>query len=257
MPAISRTSNPTGVLKVDGSALALRVIKGAKPSDPKTFFVERFISDKLGLLPSLKVSCIATAGQTSQYFDLGTLGSIDLSPKTLSEIATDAALRFRVIFSEPHDWKIIAAADNIRALDEAQLSQSLIAIEPGQLNGPLWKLELGDSSSESLPVIHVEQQLFTSAKAAAANGQFVSYVLPEALRQIASRVASEWDGIDFEGTWLGKWAEFLGAMHPADLDGMDSDERGSWAEECVELFCRRGHMAMTLTNYMTETGGNV
>lgn len=255
MPAISRTSNPTGVLPVDSNALSLRVMKGARPGDPKTFFLERFSPEKAGLLPSLTVSCIATAGQTSQYFEMGTVASVDLSPKSLTELATDAALRFRVIFCE-YDSRIVAAIDNVRALDDSQLSQSLISIEPGELNGPLWKLEMSDVVSESLPVIHVEQKLFASAKAAAANEQFVSYVLPEALRQIATKVATEWDDLDREGSWLGRWADFLEGIHPADLDDAENDGRTAWADQCVELFCRRGHMAMALASVLADAGGH-
>lgn len=257
MPAISRTTNPTGVLPVDSNALSLRVVKGNRATDPKTVFIERFAPQKAGLLPSLRVACIATAGQTSQYFELGSVGAIDLGSKQLTELATDAALRFRVIFYEEHDCRVVAAADNIRALDESQLSQSLVSIQPGALNGPLWKLELSDSKSENLPVVHVEEQMFASAKAAAASAEFVSYVLPEVLRQVAVKVAAEWDDLDREGSWLGKWADFLEGMNPADLDEMEDDMRDGWASECVELFCRRGHMSMSLTAVLMEANGHL
>lgn len=255
MPSINRTTNPTGVIRVDSGAISLRVIKGVRPGDPKSFFIERFSAQRAGLLGSLRIGCLATAGQTSQYADLGSVASPDVTPKQLNELANDSALRFRVIFFEPLDAKIVAAADNIKALDDSELSQSLVSIQPGELSGPLWKLELSESSSENLPVVHVEEQLYPSAKVAAMNPQFVSFVLPEVLRQIATRVALEWDDIDREGSWLGRWSEFLENLNPNSIVELEEEKRLDWADECVELFCKRGHMIAALNVVLSEARG--
>lgn len=256
MRAINRKNNPTGLISVDSSVLSIRVNKGARPADPKTFAVERFAAGKAGLLGSLRVACLAMAGQTAQYIELGTVAQIDKRPKPLSELASDASVRFRVIFYEAHNSRIVGAAENVHPLDEDDSSHSLVSIQPGKLDGPLWKLELSDANSENHPVVHVEEQLFASAKAAAANYEFVSFVLPEVFRQIAARVAREYEQIDVEGSWMGKWIEFFGVMNPTDLTDLAEDERvGDWVEACVEQFCQRGTMAAALSRVLADAGG--
>ena len=256
MRAINRKNNPTGLISVDSSVLSIRVNKGMRPSDPKTFSVERFVVNKAGLLGSLHVACLAMAGQTAQYIELGTVAQIDKRPKPLSELASDAAVRFRVIFYEAHNSRIVGAAENVRPLDEDDSSHSLVSIQSGKLDGPLWKLELSDATSENHPVVHVEEQLFGSAKAAAANYEFVAFVLPEVFRQIAARIAREYEQVDADASWMGKWIEFFNTMNPTSLEDLaEGDRLDDWIDACVEQFCQRGNMAIALNAMLADARG--
>jgi hypothetical protein len=253
MPAINRTSNPTKVISIDRSALAIRVSAGKRATDPKCFSIDRFSIEKAGVLGSLKVGCLAMAGQTAQYFDLGTAAKLDTTQQVLTELATDAAVRFRVMFYEPHDSKIVAAADNIKPIDEDGSSHSLVSIQPGKLDGPMWKLELSDVTSENQPVVHVEEQLFSSAKTAVSSAAFMSLVLPEVLRQIATKIVHTADEADLESSWIGKWVEYFAKINPNPLEELETEsEKSDWVDDSTRMFCRKGAMPSLLASFLNE-----
>jgi hypothetical protein len=256
MPTISRTSNPTKVSAIQKGAISIRVAKMLDIDTAKTFFVEHFERNKISLPPATKVACIATAGQTAQYFELGTIEQLDTRAMALSELATDASIRFRVVFYDADSSRVLAAADNIRTVDEDSSSPSLVSIQPVQLNGPLWKLEVLDSGADNHPVLLVEEKLFCSAKAAVAHPMFLSFVLPEVVRCIATKlVEAETDSID-EGSWLAPWARFFSSINVNPLtDLSESADEEVWIDDCVKAFCRRGQMATSIEAVLAEATG--
>lgn len=255
MPTISRTNNPTKVEQIEKGAISIRI---AKPigANAKTFYVEHFDRSRIALEPSVKVACVATAGQTAQYFELGTVGELNSKALPLTEIATDASIRFRIVFYESDASRIKASADNIRAADEDDSSPSLVSIEPVQLEGPLWKLELADINSEVAPVLLVEERLFTTAKAAVGNPSFLSFVLPAVMRSIATVVSENVDHLEDEGSWLAPWNRFFTSINPNAPDEFsDNEDHSVWIDQCVKAFCRRGQMAASIDAVLNEADG--
>lgn len=258
MPTISRTNNPTKVETVGKDVISIRVAKVPGSDNARTFFVEHFVRNKLDVPPATKVGCVAAAGQTTQYFELGTVDQLDIKAHALTELATDASIRFRVLFYDTDSSKILAAADNIRAVDDDTSSPSLVSILPVPLEGPLWKLELSDTSSDAQPVLLVEEKLFSSAKAAAASPMFVSFVLPELARAIARRIVTEGvDDPEDASSWLTPWVRFFASINPSALDEGTSDveDDEKWIDDCVKAFCRRGQMALSIDAVLNETEG--
>jgi hypothetical protein len=256
MPTISRTSNPTKVSAIQKGAISIRVAKMLGIDAARTFFVEHFERSQISFPPTTKVACIATAGQTAQYFELGSVEQLDTKAMALSELATDASIRFRVVFYDVESSRILAAADNIRTVDEDSSSPSLVSIQPFPLDGPLWKLEVPDSGADDHPVLLVEEKLFSSAKAAVAHPMFVSFVLPEVVRSIAARVADEETEPSDEGSWLAPWVRFFSSINANSLaDLSDFTDKEKWVDECVKAFCRRGQMALSIEVVLTEVTG--
>jgi hypothetical protein len=258
MPTVSRTNNPTKVKSVGKNIISIRIAKIPGTDITRTFFIEHFDQKQLDLPFSTKVACIAAAGQTTQYFELGTIENLDIKSHTLTELAADASIQFRVIFYEANSSKILAASDNIRAVDDDTESPSLVSIQPVPLDGPLWKLELADSSSDSTPVLLVEEKLFSSAKAAAANPTFVSFVLPEVVRTIARRIKEEnTDENDDSSSWLNSWVHFFKSINTGSIDptSSDTDDYEKWIDDCVKAFCHRGQMALSIDAVLKETEG--
>lgn len=258
MPTISRTNNPTKVEAVGKGVISIRVSKMPGSDVARTFFVEHFERNQLKLPSATKVSCVAAAGQTTQYFELGTVDELDIKAHALTELATDASIRFRVIFYEADSSKILADADNIRAVDDDTSSPSLVSIQTMPLDGPFWKLELPDSGSDSRPVLLVEEELFSSAKAAAASPMFVSFVLPEVVRTIARRIVVEGlDDADDANSWLSPWVRFFTSINPSatNSSSSDSEDDEKWIDDCVKAFCRRGQMALSIDAVLNETEG--
>lgn len=256
MPTISRTTNPTKVSSIQKGVISIRVAKMLGIDAAKTFFVEHFDRSQISLPPATKVACIATAGQTAQYFELGSVEQLDTKAMALSELATDASIRFRVVFYDVESSRVLAAADNIRTVDEDSSSPSLVSIQPAPLDGPLWKLEMPDLGADDHPVLLVEEKLFCSAKAAVAHPMFVSFVLPEVVRCIATKlIEADTDSID-EGSWLAPWFRFFSSINANPLaDLSDSVDQEKWINECVKAFCRRGQMATSIDAVLAEATG--
>lgn len=253
MPAISRTTNPTRVKRIEKSKASVRVIKSTVDSAPRFLLIDRLDTAKSDLPIGTRVACIASAGPTAQYFELGTVESPALKPQPLSELAADAAMSVRVIFYEASGARILASIDGIRPLDEGADSTSLVTIQPAPLEGPLWRLELGPDGGDENPLLLVEESLFGNAKAAAANAAFVAMVLPEVLRQVATRVFEYGADESDEGGWIARWQRFLDVVHPPATP-IDDDVDG-WVTSCVRAFCERGHMAAIIEQAKISIGG--
>lgn len=256
MPTISRTTNPTKVDTVRKGSLSIRVATVPGTDTTRNFFVEHFDRSQITLPPTTKVACVAAAGQTAQYFELGSIEQLDTKALALTELATDASIRFRIVFYDAESSRILAAADNIRTVDEDSSSPSLVSIQPAPLEGPLWKLEIPDAGADDHPVLLVEEKLFSSAKAAVAHSMFVSFVLPEVVRSIATKVVyEEADSIE-DGSWLTPWVNFFSSINSNALaDLSDSADKETWIDECVKAFCRRGQMASSIAVVLTEITG--
>ena len=67
---------------------------------------------------------------------------------------------------------------------------------------------------------------FSSAKAAVAHPMFLSFVLPEVVRSVATRVVVEEADIIDEGSWLSPWVRFFfSSINSRELDDNADNER--------------------------------
>lgn len=251
MGQITRTTNPTGLKQIDKKLFVVRVRDA--DSDGRVFWLDSFDYAMAGLDPSLEVGCIAHAGSTEEYFELGPLSDFTKSEFSLRSIAADKPLKFRFIFNKPSEALLVGYADGVRAFDEAgNLGSSLVDIEPADLRGAPWKLVLpeGTGAGEK-PNVLVERLLFPTAVSAANHPWFGVLVMPEVMRQIAMAIAEEPEALtDFE-SWIAPWAEFiiaLGINLPLEVD--DISVQRDWADEVVRKFAAKGvfrhHMARAL-----------
>jgi|GEM_PF-1275207 hypothetical protein len=258
MGQMTRTTNPTGLKEIDRKNFVVRVNENGS-TRARVFWLESFDYREAGLEPHVEVACIAHAGTTEAYFELGAVSNFAQGPHSIHELAGDKPLRFRFIFSLPEQSLLVAYADGIRARDEAgELAASLVDIEPADLDGIAWKLELpdGDSGGEK-PNVLVERALFPSASVAANNSWFAVLVMPEVMRQIARRVSENPDGLEDPESWLYPWGEFLsglGAELPS-VDVQDDDfARNEWIESVVRKFAQKAVLRTHMDAVMGTEG---
>jgi hypothetical protein len=250
MPTIFRTNNPTKVQRIDKAAISLRIIRNG---ESRSFYIERLDHATIQLPSIIRIGCLAIAGQTVQYFDLGTVEKTNFGTFELSEIAEGAAVRFRLMFYDPETAKILASAENIRSSDEDSPSPSLISIEPTNLGGPIWRLELPPDTGDAQPTLLVEQKLFPFAKAVMTDKNFLALVLPEAVRQIATSVARLNPDSDSDECWTAAWDKFFKSLGVSEKESQD-DEASTWIDDCVKAFCRRGNMVSILEKTILGEG---
>ena len=197
------------------------------------------------------MGCIAHAGSTEEYFDLGLLSDFKKAPTSIRAIATDKPLKFRFIFNNPGESLLVGYTDGVRALDEAgNLGSSLVDIEPTSLHGIAWKIVLpeGTGAGEK-PNVLVERSLFPTAASAVNHPWFGVLVMPEVMRQIAMAIAKDPEWLDDFETWIAPWAEFITALgvSPPEFEDDDISAQQVWADEVVLKFATKGifkhHMA--------------
>lgn len=257
MPQISRTTNPTGLKKLDAKLFGIRV---QTINMERSFWLEKF-DHKLSQLPAgLQLSCIAHCGNTEEFFKLGTVDAPDLSAKPLRNLAANKPLKFRFVVHVSGDPKLVAFADGVRAADDAGLlGGSLVDIEPADLRGSAWKLDLSPLvAGADKPVLLVEKNMFASSQAAANNAWIAVLVMPEVLRQVATAISKNPASLDDPEIWSFSWAQFLLGLGGHELaEGADDDAQKEWVESVVDGFCARPAMRTQMGRATTELNKRV
>lgn len=259
MGQITRTTNPTGLKKVDKKHFVVRV-KDTE-TDGRVFWLESFDFEGAGFGPDVQLSCVAHAGSTERYVDFGAVSTFTATPFSLQELVTDRPLKFRFFFNNPGETLLIGYTDGVRALDEAgQLGSSLVDIEPADLNGIAWKLILPEGAGAGeKPNVLVERLLFQTAISAARHAWFGVLVMPEVMRQIAMEIAKSPSALEDSETWIAPWADFitaLGVERPLEFEDDDDAARQDWADEVVSQFAVKGVFRQHMSKAITELDGD-
>lgn len=257
MPQISRTTNPTGLKKLDAKLFSVRV---QATDTARTFWLEKFDVALSGLEAGLQLSCIAHCGNTEEFFKLGTVDKPDISVKPLSNLATNKPLKFRFVVHAIGDPKLVAFADGVRAADDAGLlGGSLVDIELADLKGSCWKLVIQPLAVDAdKPVLLVERSMFASATAAANNSWIAVLVMPEVLRQIATAISKDPACVDNSAIWSFKWAQLLlslSGQEPPDVDDVEAQK--DWVESVVDGFCAKPGLRAQMLRIAIDLNGEL
>lgn len=254
MKQISRTTNPTGLHNVDRRHFLVRVSDDA---GGRVFWLERFDHKAAGINAEARIGCVASAGSTEQYFRLGTAGGPERRPRSIDELARDKPLRFRFSFHMPGETRLVGFADGVRPADETgQLGGSLVDIEPCELGGLVWTIQMPtamDGPGEK-PCVQVERTIFPTAQAAVSHPWFVALVMPEVMRRVALLVAEEDGCLENDGTWLSDWAGFFTAMDVGPSPP-EQEEWPDWAEQVARRFAGSGAMKHQVDRIVAEMNG--
>ena len=258
MGQITRTTNPTGLKQIDKKHFVVRVKEDDRGG--RVFWLDQFDHAAANLDPSVKLGCVAHAGSTEEYFELGTVSAFNKAPLSLRGLATDKPLKFRFIFNKPGESMLIGYTDGVRALDEAgKLGSSLVDIEPSSLHGIAWKLTLpeGTGTGEK-PNVQVEKSLFPTAASAANHPWFGVLVMPEVMRQIAVSIAKNPSALEDSESWIAPWADFIAALGvepPAEFGEDDTLAQLAWVEAVVDRFAAKGIFRHHMGKALAEMDG--
>ena len=258
MGQITRTTNPTGLKQIDKRHFIVRV-KDDGP-EGRVFWLDHFDFEAAKLDPAVQLGCIAHAGSTEEYFDLGPVSNFVKASSSLRGLATDKPLRFRFIFNMPDESLLIGYTDGVRALDEAgDLGSSLVDIEPTDLRGVAWRLIIAEGTGAGdKPNVLVERTLFPTAMSAANHPWFGVLVMPEVMRQIAMAITENPSALEDPGSWIAPWADFIAALGvdpPGEYEEDDVSARSAWADEVVDKFAAKGIFKYHMNRAQSEMDG--
>jgi len=192
---------------------------------------------------------------TVMRFPIGTVSELRLPDvRELSEFGQADGILFRVKVSSPAPdrGKLLAEADkvNFRRPQETTEEQiPLMPVQAAELGPVVWKIDFTDN-----PVLLVNEKL-GDWREMVRSEVFVTLVLPEALRQVLTRIwilektADEDD--EFE-TWQGNWVRFTqklpGIDPPPDIDS-DSTTVERWIDDVVKSFSDSTKLFDRFINY--------
>jgi hypothetical protein len=254
---ITRTTNPTSLRQIDRVHFVVRVRDDGP--EGRVFWIEKFDHSAANLDPVIQLACIAHAGSTEEYVELGTVSGITQDRHSIRGLATDKPLRFRFIFYKAGESQLVAYTDGVRAKAEAgNLGSSLVDIEPTSLGGIVWKLVMpqGLGTGEK-PNVLVEKELFPTPLSAANHPWFGVLVMPEVMRQVAMAIAENPDGLEDQESWLYRWAEFIKTLGvDAPVATEDEEATADWADRLVENFSGRGTFRHHFAQAQAEMTGD-
>ncbi|HYG05398.1 MAG TPA: hypothetical protein VD865_03180 [Stenotrophomonas sp.] len=258
MGQITRTTNPTGLRQIDKKHFVVRVREDGP--EGRVFWLDAFDYAAANLDPAVQLGCVAHAGSTEEYFDLGPVSDFSNGHFSLRGLATDQPLKFRFIFNKPGESLLVGYTDGVRALDEAgRLGNSLVDIEPASLHGIAWRLTLPEGAGAGeKPNVLVEKLLFPTAVSAANHPWFGVLVMPEVMRQIAMAIAENPSALDDAESWIAPWADFIAALGvepPVEFEDDDDAARLDWANDVVGKFVAKGVFKHHMANALTEMEG--
>ncbi|MEA5669658.1 hypothetical protein VA603_19170 [Stenotrophomonas sp. MH1] len=255
MKQISRRTNPTDLKQLDRKHFTLRVADEVGVG--RSFWIERFDHKAAGVPAMARMSCIAGAGSTEQYFELGDASAFQRKPMFINELARDKPLRFRFVFNLPGDVRLLGYVDGVQPVDEAgNLGGSLVDIHPMDLDGPLWLLALPSADDpDDKPCLMVERSIFPTAQSAVAHPWFVALVMPEVMRQIAVAISENGGALEDDGSWMGKWKEYFNALGVSEVP--DEDALGDWAVSVAKRFAGSGPLRLQFERLAAEMQGEL
>jgi len=107
------------------------------------------------------------------------------------------------------------------------------------------------------PNVLVEKALFPTAHSAANHPWFGVLVMPEVMREVATAIAKNPDGLEDPESWLYRWAEFIKVLGvDAPVTTEDEEAAEDWADRLVEKFAARGTFRHHLAQAEAEMNGD-
>lgn len=248
MGRVSTRSNPTNLKEIDKKRVSIQV---SDVAGRRFFNITKLDLSGIEIAAKSLVVCVARAGKTSQRFTVGTPDHWKKEAMSLDGLDPSESLRFRILVHPDDNPKLVASAENLRPLDES-LSESLLPMEPAELDQLLWRLDINDDG----PVLKFNVSVFPSALGIENYTAFGALVLPEALRRVMETIAEEPAKLSDENDpfsgWL-PWLEGLGVGRPpADAE---PDEKRDWCNEVIDVFCKR-HLFATRLGRELSIGGS-
>lgn len=243
--------NFTGRRRIPKNNIGLRVrtANGSPVLD-----VLRLDLDQLRLADDADIVIEAYRQTSYMRFGAGTVGSPSLpTGRSLREFEAPDAVRFRVkvVGAGDDEGKILAAADQLRASlegDDEEPQRSLLTIVPYDLGHLLWRLDFADDE----PKLVVNKRV-GDWRGFALQPTFTAFVLPEALRQIATWTLDNLELFE-EGDDtppIAGWVAFLTELgyDPRDVSDAEEDQK-LWVEDVVGHFGRE-HRFLDLIDALT------
>lgn len=179
-------------------------------------------------------------------FDFGRINhTVTPEDLTIDELAYTDNLMFRLMLIDEsgEHGKIIAHADRIRAVEEAE-KKPILPVKFEDLGQQIWKLEF--TGEEGGPILFINNKIPPLENLVKTDSVFFMYVFPAAIREILTHMIfidtvenPEEPAVTWHDDWL-KFSKMILPHEPVpdlDPDKINKDEAVNWVDQVVEEFC--------------------
>jgi hypothetical protein len=176
-------------------------------------------------------------------FDFGTVAQVVAPPDlrlTTFDSHEGVLFRVRVTATANNQGQLLATADQISPVHKDQEGEEgrepLLPIKPADLGEEVYRVDLSDA-----PLLLVSNQ-FGDWRALARSPLFVCMALPQALREILTRIlrVEKYFETDDPSNWCARWLKFAatraGSSDPPK-EG-EEDRFDEWVDDAVSAFAR-------------------
>jgi hypothetical protein len=187
-----------------------------------------------------------------ERFSVGTVASIDTSPRQLTDLEPGDRPHFRVkvIASEGVSGRLLAAIDEVRpdTEDDTGAGGALLPLmrkTQQEMGHELWRVHFV-STDERQPELWINTD-FRGLFAGIQNQdpKITALIMPEILRQVLSGLVDDGQSWTDEGT-LGKWLALAKEFHPDEFDPWEEEDRensrlkrNEWVGRIVRQFAAK------------------
>ena len=241
--------NSTGRKQLTRENIAIHLTQQTSPNAAPAFYADLGFPSHLKLDPSANVYVEAYVRSSAMRFPFGTVGLIRAPAETvLTDLDRGAAVLFRVKVVDESDeiGKIVAAADGIRPLtdaEEAEGRRPLLPLVKTDLGEAVWRIHIHGSAP---PVLQINNRIPDLRERLFEDPLLAGAIYTEALRQVLTAVLLD-NQFDDEMEWVINWKKFIeevrGAPIPLEMDDEENNLAQEIIEETIEKFLERRQFA--------------
>ncbi len=254
-----RRLNYTGRKRLKRRDCAIELVRDP---DSGLTFTARLSLAGYGLPPEARVFVDAYRQMTLTRFDFGRVDRLEPpADRTLREFGSGEAIKFRIRIVEGATPeyrpmpRVLAALDHItpRVTDERpEDRESLLPVDWGTFDDQVWKLDFDETTE---PLLRVSRSLVPDRDVLVRSRAFMVLALPEAFRQILTRILliDRYAGTEDTEDWRAAWLAFATRLPvgPPPV-AAEATELEDWIEDATAAFCRRAGIGERSRQWIEE-----
>lgn len=227
--------NRTGRAGIDRAHAQIELVRAASGKSFHTLHME---VQRYGFPSDAVLQLEAWRSNTSQRWDYGTVGDprvLSEQERTLTSVPGSARFKLKVVAGD-RSGRLLGAT---KPLSPVQPRQSLIPVDPVELDGEVWRLSFEDDGQ---PALQVNKKIAGISETIRTDAQFRSLVMPQILRSVLTQIyfVEELGPDGDDESWADGWfrlAKSLDGTVPEKIHN-DSDRAGvlEWVDRVVAMF---------------------
>jgi len=245
-------SNPTNVTDIDKKYV--NIILNRDDNDIiNSFSIRKLDLPGLDLPQDAVIFVIAYSAMFEKRINIGKVSSVELRENIKLDAGEGIGLVFRVIVREREGNLILASAEGIRGISDAEEPNriSLLPLEYADLGEKLWEVKLADGNQPYL-LVNEDEELQLRMKVSDKDPLFYGSIVPQAFESGLVYLALNPPQDEDDALWQNIWLKFIrdhGYDKPPIIEDISEiDNVYKWASAISSTFAHDIKFATSLIN---------